>query len=493
MKKMIFSLLFMLLSLAIMGQMLPDTLWTRTIDREMMVNELFSVVQDSDGNFVVAGNTENYGSDDYRDLWIMKYSANGNLIWEKKFLEDNSYEIGGYLANLSDGFVIGGTTDNDENSSSILIKIDNNGNYVWSYIHNMSNQNISLRSIAGLCDNSGIVSAGWFGDEYNNESQAFLFEVNPNGTLEWFQGYDFGNPNDDYNKKIFSVIQTLDHGFIASGDYLQYDENYNYQSDIFVIKTDNLGNEEWHKIYSLAHNSFSTSIKQTSQGDYLITGYTIEDDNTESNAIFLMKIDENGDIIWQREYRNDGFDDKAYDLEVLSDGTYAISGYIQNDHAIIIKTDELGYLEWEKILYNGNKKLYDILETNDHGIIAVGTCWDNSSEDAYMLRLGIVANNQLNTLPQSTLLLQQNYPNPFNPETNINFTIARNNVYTTFDIFNLKGQKVKRILGKKIKAGNYTVTWNGKDELGRKVADGVYFYKISTPDNSTIKKMVLLK
>ncbi|MCK4652932.1 MAG: T9SS type A sorting domain-containing protein, partial [Candidatus Cloacimonetes bacterium] len=98
------------------------------------------------------------------------------------------------------------------------------------------------------------------------------------------------------------------------------------------------------------------------------------------------------------------------------------------------------------------------------------------------------------TLPPVTKVdLYQNYPNPFNPETTIKFTTKNTEKNTKLTIYNIKGQKVKTLLNEKLDAGTHQVVWNGKDENGKSVTSGIYFYKLKAGNYISTKKMILLK
>jgi len=88
--------------------------------------------------------------------------------------------------------------------------------------------------------------------------------------------------------------------------------------------------------------------------------------------------------------------------------------------------------------------------------------------------------------------LHGNYPNPFNPKTNISFSIPSEQK-VTLTIYNLKGQKVKELMNGNLPAGEQSVVWEGKDENGKQVASGLYFYKLKTGKKEISKKMLLLK
>ena len=90
--------------------------------------------------------------------------------------------------------------------------------------------------------------------------------------------------------------------------------------------------------------------------------------------------------------------------------------------------------------------------------------------------------------------LKGNYPNPFNPTTTISFSTTGNSeANTEIIIYNLKGQKIKTLVNKRLPAGNHSVIWNSKDENSKSVTSGIYFYKMKTYNYTSIKKMILLK
>jgi len=92
----------------------------------------------------------------------------------------------------------------------------------------------------------------------------------------------------------------------------------------------------------------------------------------------------------------------------------------------------------------------------------------------------------------NTFRLEQNYPNPFNPETSIRFQIPKS-IKTTLTIYNVLGQKVKRLVDNKLSAGTYTMRWKGVNDLGNTVGSGVYFYRIEAGDFVKVRKMLLVK
>jgi hypothetical protein len=88
--------------------------------------------------------------------------------------------------------------------------------------------------------------------------------------------------------------------------------------------------------------------------------------------------------------------------------------------------------------------------------------------------------------------LSQNYPNPFNSSTMIEFSLSKNEDITLV-IYDLLGRRVRSLINNGIEEGSYSVIWDGKDESGRNVPSGTYFYRLSTSSDIDTKRMVLIR
>ncbi|MFA4958394.1 MAG: T9SS type A sorting domain-containing protein [Candidatus Cloacimonas sp.] len=97
-----------------------------------------------------------------------------------------------------------------------------------------------------------------------------------------------------------------------------------------------------------------------------------------------------------------------------------------------------------------------------------------------------------NQSPAIVSTLENNYPNPFNPSTTIRYSLEKNTP-CKIEVYNLRGQRVNTLVNEVKTKGHHSVVWNGRDDKGRSVASGVYFYKLSTSRKSLTKKMLLLK
>ena len=104
---------------------------------------------------------------------------------------------------------------------------------------------------------------------------------------------------------------------------------------------------------------------------------------------------------------------------------------------------------------------------------------------------GATAVEEQETIP-TAYELSQNYPNPFNPTTRINFAIPQNS-FVTIKVYDMLGREVKTLINQQMVSGNHSIDWNADNNLGIKVATGMYIYRITAGNFVSTKKMVLIK
>lgn len=148
-----------------------------------------------------------------------------------------------------------------------------------------------------------------------------------------------------------------------------------------------------------------------------------------------------------------------------------------------------------ELFYVGN---IAVLRTNVSGRLYLGIndfiVGDNlGAFVAYIFTKEIVlsAPETQSTFPKS-LRVDQNYPNPFNPSTQITFQVEKRQ-QVSFDIFNPSGQLVRTLAEGEFEVGTHSVSWDGRDNNGIKLASGAYFYQARTGNSSQTKKMLMLK
>ncbi len=172
-----------------------------------------------------------------------------------------------------------------------------------------------------------------------------------------------------------------------------------------------------------------------------------------------------------------------------------------NGDGIIDADDICGIAQnWDRMIeidpFEKKHELNLLLKDFDTGILngmyfGLLNC-DNSPGKSELLNiLQSLMDNKSQNLPQQ-FSLDQNYPNPFNPETTISFSLPEN-AHVSIEIFDLTGRKVTTLLNRNLQPGQHSVTWNATDSDGEYVSSGIYFYRLTSGQKSTAKKMILLK
>lgn len=242
--------------------------------------------------------------------------------------------------------------------------INNKPNEQWNKTFGSSGYN------EGWCvqetDDKGYIIVGTTAPLYYN-FDIWLLKTDKYGIEEWNR--TFGGEGSDYAN---SVRQTRDGGYIIVGLLWLTDDK---QWDIWLIKTDNFGNEEWNRTFGGDLNDFGWCVQQTFDDGYIITGFT-EVISYENRDVILIKTDVNGNEEWNKTYGESMFDEGQYVIQT-NDGGYIITGYIMQQEGFLpsfdiwlIKTNSTGYIEWDKIFT---------------GFFNVGTCVQQTRDGGYII------------------------------------------------------------------------------------------------------------
>jgi uncharacterized repeat protein (TIGR01451 family) len=243
--------------------------------------------------------------------------------------------------------------------------------------------------VAGSSNSTNGVASGNHGVE-----DFWVVKLDAGGNLQWQKclggtGTDFAN----------SIQQTSDGGYVVAGctQSIDGDVSGNHGGyDSWVVKLDAGGNLQWHKCLGGTGTDYAYSIQQTSDGGYVVAGYTFSTDGDVSGNhgvgdFWVVKLDAGGNLQWQKCLGGTGADN-AISIQETSDGGYVVAG---NTHSIdgdvsgnhggydswVVKLDAGGNLQWQKCLGGtGNDWTHSIQETSDGGYVVAGSTYSTDGD-----------------------------------------------------------------------------------------------------------------
>lgn len=182
----------------------------------------------------------------------------------------------------------------------------------------------------------------------------------------------------------YYIQQTPDGGFVIAGTTNSTDGDVtgnHGNGDCWVLKLNSSGGLVWQKTFGGSNQDVAKCVQQTTDGGYIVTGYTSSSDgdvtdSTTLNDIWVVKLSSGGSIQWQKSF-DGGDDDRGYSVRQTTDGGYIVAGsmtrFSTNVDYCILKLDDTGALTWYDILGGTGADIpYDISSTSDGGYIIAG-------------------------------------------------------------------------------------------------------------------------
>jgi len=371
----------------------------------------------------VFANTINQGyiliNSNSNTITFTKTNLNGDILWQTSYSQGIWANHGNYIEQVEDGgYIVAGNFQSVTGSGMLLLKLDSLGNKLWQRT--------------------------------------------------------FSEPTSAAFSYGFSAQQTNDNGYIIAGfTYVNYYDSTRHK-DVFVVKTDSLGNEQWRRYFGGAMDDLGSFVKQDNQGNYFIAATTSSYSSSAESDMYLIKLDSIGDSLWTQAYGGN-LEENTTGLWPTNDGGCILVGqsnsFSNGDfNGYIVKTDENGDTLWTKN-YGGTgiEAINSVQQTADNGYVMAGYTSSIGAGDFDMLLLksDSLGNYTFNTgiyeNPNSILKLDV-FPNPNKGIFYVNSSLKISKI----KIINLLGKtKYSAILnGKKVKI-------NINNE-----AKGIYFYKI---------------
>jgi len=346
-----------------------DTLWTKTYGGNY-IDGGSSVQQTSDGGFIIIGyKTYTHNQDDF-DVYLIKTDNNGDTTWTKTY-GGQLYDFGYSVQQTTDGgYIVAGVSDQNyyRNNDVYLVRTDEDGYTLWTKTYG-GDLNDYGYSVQQTTDGGYIITGATYRDQSAYGPDVYLIKTDEDGDTLWTKTY--GSYTNDTGAIGYSVQQTTDGGYIITGIIGAYDATY---KDVYLIKTDESGDTLWTKKYGKQYIDGGYSVQQTMDGGYIITGYTILNDSTSNYDVYLIKTNDIGDTLWTKTYGGQ-YDDRGSSVQQTTDGGYIITGWYESDimdyEIYLIKTDDVGNIvsTIEIPTPNSNRKLLKMVDLSGKEII----------------------------------------------------------------------------------------------------------------------------
>ncbi len=476
-----------------------------------------SVKQTSDGGFIVVGSTNSdsgdfAGNDYYDDYFALKLNAEGELQWKNTY-GGSSWDFAYSVVETATGnFVIVGKSysqDGDVSDTSAgvdiwLAHISSTGTLIEEKSLGGSGEDIGHQIIN--TDDGGFVIAGSTrsldGDlsSNNGKKDVLIMKLDENMNVQWAKNY--GGSNNDV---AHAVKQIDNEGYILAGVTTSNDfdvSSYNGEDDIWVIKLDSLGELIWEKNYGGTDDDVAYDIEANTEGHFYVVGSTRSNDLDVTDTLggdavyWMIKIDENGNLLWDKTYMNYGFDE-AKCIEKINDNEFVISGdgaginyggnnflgYGGNDFWLI-GVDGSGEILWYQNYGGSNTDIInDMIITQDHSVVMVGysrsddyDVTENFADDDVLV-LKLESSVQVGVYNQQPKHILEVNPNPCSVFFNINpLSIEAENILIISDIRG-KQVRVQKNIGPQVNVSD--------------LAPGIYMLELLNQEEIFTQKLVV--
>lgn len=309
----------------------------------------YAIIPSHNGGFLIAGNTRsddgdismNHGSSDF---WVIKIDDNGEILWEETY-GTGVYESASAITGTQDGnYIVAGRKNmvggDPMNTDFWIVKINDSGGVIWQKSFGGSSFDIPSH-ITMTFDNNYIISGithSSDGDVTGNEPNkqaVWILKINASGDLLWESSFLV---SDCVN--FGSTVTSPDHGIVFTADVCDGNSNY------LIVKLDEFGDLVWQKEYGGSLNDHPHAIKPTYGGGYIVVGAAASDDgyvfgNHGSFDYWAVIIDEEGELVSSHCFG--GSDpETAYDVIPKNNTEFIMVGVAESDNGDLKNEDDFG-------------------------------------------------------------------------------------------------------------------------------------------------------
>ncbi|MBN2380198.1 T9SS type A sorting domain-containing protein [candidate division WOR-3 bacterium] len=471
MKKTSFIILIVLFSLVLFPMKIQAT-WLRTYGVPDTAEAASCAFERADGSFMILGCIiiDDEGLHIGDEAWILNVNPSGDTNWTRSYTTDRRFTRGESIIPAADGgYLIVGGAATYVNTFAYVHKINEDGDSLWGRKYDPECPGTPY--CAQPTADEGFVITGDILGNGAGETGPSLSKFTSDGNLQWRHLYN------DYvggGGHFHSLVVADDGGFVIAG------EDLHVYGNVCLYKVNADGDSLWVK--SFPYKGAGQCVKKTPDGGYIVCGYaTIEDSGSQ---VYVVKTDALGDTLWTKTYGS-GFESYGLWIDLTSDGGYFITA-TRDAIPWLIKTDSLGDTLWTRTYGENIDMLVRGIQTSDGGyLVAGGACSFGGYEypffDLWLMKLDSEGKVSVSEEPvfESVEIV---------PSIGRQVTLLYSGLPEGFhaNVFDASGRKVDKIHS----YSSYgEITWPGSCNQ----SPGVYFIRCIDGNQTDAKKVVLVR
>ncbi|MCC7431840.1 hypothetical protein IT568_13440 [bacterium] len=274
-----------------------------------------SLVYSKDGNLIVCGYTNSFGFG-ANDVFVAKLSfESGEIVWEKTFGTKGN-DVGNSVCETKDGnFIVCGTSENQV----YALKFTPEGELVWEKFFS---KNVFGNSVLETSEEK-IVIFGQTQAKGVENTDALVLVLDKNGNL--LVEKNFGG---EKKETANFGIETKDGNFVFCGGTTSKGLG---NFDFWIVKSDKNLNTIWEQNYGSDKWESSNCVVETSDKGFSVVGGTQFESESQSTDFWILKLDENGELVWEKTYGKEHIDSANFVLET-KDGFLVVCGFTELSH-----------------------------------------------------------------------------------------------------------------------------------------------------------------
>jgi hypothetical protein len=438
------------------------------------------MVPTSDGGFMLAGFNKSFGPS--TDIYLVKTDSTGTLEWEETY-GGSSEEYGRSVVQTSDGgyAAVGYTYSYGAGGKDVyLVRTDADGAMLWDETYGGTSNDDGFCMIE--TSDGGFAIAGST-QSFGSSWSAYLIRTSASGALLW-QEYYGGSGID----AAASLVQTPDGGYAILGRTYSYGAG---SEDFYLVRTDSTGNMQWYKTFGGAEIEEGNSIDQTSDGGFILGGYT-SSFGAGGYDIYLVKTDEEGNLSWETTFGTPGTD-MCNDVMQTWDGGYILTGYHiwGGTDVVLVRADDTGDTVWISSYGGGSTENgFALAQMPDGGYAVAGltASYGAGGNDFWLMRTEPPLGMAEDQMPGCGLSVGCVAPNPSGSSVSVGFAIP-SPVPVSLSVYDVSGRLVW-LAGEGILApGSHSISWTASESL----PSGCYVLVLQAGAESASRRCVLIR